>query len=33
MGYIDKIQLGNLGSQMGKNNYGEYLLKISNDTI
>ena len=33
MGYIDKIQLGSLGSQMGKNNYGEYLLKISNDTI
>ena len=33
MGYIDKIQLGRLGRQMGKNSYGEYLLKIFNDDI
>ena len=33
MGYIDKVQLGRLGSQMGKNSYGEYLLKIFNDDI
>ena len=33
MGYIDKVQLGRLGSQMGKNSYGDYLLKIFNDDI
>ena len=33
MGYIDKIQLGRLASKMGKNSYGEYLLKIFNDSI
>jgi len=33
MGYIDKIQLKSLGSQMGRNNYGKYLLKISNGTV
>lgn len=33
MGYIDKAQLGKLGSQMEKNSYGEYLLKIFNDSI
>ena len=33
MGYIDKTQLGRLASKMGKNSYGEYLLKIFNDDI
>ncbi len=33
MGYIDKIQLRRLGSKMGENSYGEYLLKISYDNI
>ena len=32
MGYIDKIELGRLGNQMAKNSYGEYLLKIFNET-
>ena len=31
MGYIDKIQLGRLANKMGKNSYGEYLLKIFNE--
>ena len=29
MGYIDKNQLRNLGSKMGKNQYGQYLLKVA----
>ena len=28
MGYIDKKQLISLGNQIGKNQYGEYLLKV-----
>ena len=33
MGYIDKTQLGKLGNQMAKNNYGKYLLEIFNGDI